>query len=426
MSKKSKQKVNKAKNKDLKNQAKAKHKEERAKEKAKAKELKNTVKDKQKKLKKKADAKKAKLKLKKNAKAKKAVKPETVVSKKTETQAAKKPDTKKSANVKDVIVEVTKHKESKVPDKKSANNVEGKQDIATEAKNEPTIKVKLEEGIAFRNRDRKPSDKVVAVNIKKEHLAYEEELKRLQVELMKMQKHVKKTGERVIMIFEGRDASGKGGTIKRIMAHMNARGIRVVALDKPNDQESTQWYFQRYITHLPSGGEIVLFDRSWYNRSMVEPVMGFCTDEQHKRFLKSVPSFEEMLVKDGIKLFKFYFSVSRKMQEKRFKSRETDFLKQYKLSPVDKLAQKYWDKYSIAKFQMLNETNRTLAPWTIIRSDNKKLARINCIKYILTQLEYEDKVANETLKADPKIVISGIDEIHHMEANMMKPKKLRG
>lgn len=243
---------------------------------------------------------------------------------------------------------------------------------------------------------------------------------------MKMQKHVKKTGERVLMIFEGRDASGKGGTIKRILTHMNARGVRVVALDKPNDQESTQWYFQRYISHLPSGGEIVLFDRSWYNRSMVEPVMGFCTDEQHKRFLKSVPQFEEMLVKDGIKLFKFYFSVSSQMQEKRFKSRETDFLKQYKLSPVDKLAQKYWDKYSVAKFQMLNETNRTLSPWTIIRSDNKKAARLNCIKHILTNMSYEDKVADKELMPDSEIVISGIDEIHHMEENMLRPKRLHG
>ena len=264
------------------------------------------------------------------------------------------------------------------------------------------------------------------VNIKQEHLDYELELKNLQVEMMKLQKHVKKTGERILMIFEGRDASGKGGTIKRITAHLNARGVRVVALDKPNDQEKTQWYFQRYVSHLPSAGEVVLFDRSWYNRSMVEPVMGFCTDEQHKRFLKSVPDFEEMLVKDGIRLFKFYFSVSKKIQQKRFDSRKTDFLKQYKLSPIDILAQQMWDKYSIAKFQMLNETNRSLSPWTIIRSDNKKKARINCMKHILSSLKYEGKISNKALKPDTNIVISGIDEIHHMEENMMNPKKLRG
>lgn len=287
------------------------------------------------------------------------------------------------------------------------------------------IKVKLTEGIADRNLDKKGKGRV-AVQIKQEHLDYEAELKQLQLELMKLQLSVKAKGERVVMLFEGRDAAGKGGTIKRIIANMNARGVRVVALEKPNDQESTQWYFQRYIQHLPSAGEIVIFDRSWYNRSMVEPVMNFCTDEQHKRFLKSVPMFEELLVKDGIKFFKFYFSVSKKMQEKRFDSRQTDPLKQYKLSPVDKLAQKYWDDYSIAKFQMLNETNRSLAPWTIVRSDIKKQARINCIKHILTEVDYKGKISAKKLLPDPEFIVSGIDEIHHMENNLMNPKKLHG
>jgi polyphosphate kinase 2 len=287
-------------------------------------------------------------------------------------------------------------------------------------------KVKLTEGIAHRNRKEKKGVKRVAVYIKKKHLAYEEELARLQIELMKLQLTAKEKGLRIVMLFEGRDAAGKGGTIKRIIARMNARGVRVVALEKPNDQESTQWYFQRYIQHLPSAGEIVIFDRSWYNRSMVEPVMGFCTDEQHKRFLKSVPMFEELLVKDGILFFKFYFSVSRKEQQRRFKSRETDLLKQYKLSPVDKQAQELWNEYSVAKFQMLNETNRTLAPWTIVRSDIKKKARINCIKHILNRLDYEGKREDKQLIPDPDYIVSGIDEIQHMEENLMSPEKLYG
>jgi polyphosphate kinase 2 len=284
----------------------------------------------------------------------------------------------------------------------------------------------LTEGIAYRNRDKKKEKQRVPVYIKKQHLKYEEELRRLQIELMKLQLTAKEKGLRIAILFEGRDAAGKGGTIKRILAKMNARSVRVVALEKPNDQEKTQWYFQRYIQHLPSAGEIVLFDRSWYNRAMVEPVMGFCSDEQHKRFLKSVPMFEELLVKDGILFFKFYFSVSKKEQQKRFKSRKKDLLKQYKLSPIDEQAQALWNDYSIAKFQMLNETNRTLAPWTIVRSDNKKKARINCIKHILATLDYDGKAKPESLVSDPNYIVSGIDEIQHMEENLMRPDQLYG
>jgi polyphosphate kinase 2 len=248
----------------------------------------------------------------------------------------------------------------------------------------------------------------------------------MQIELMKLQNHMKATGMRILAIFEGRDAAGKGGTIKRITAFLNPRLTKVIALTKPSDTEVTQWYFQRYVPHLPAASELVLFDRSWYNRAMVEPVMNFCTDEQHKRFLKDVPLFEEMLVKDGIKLFKFYFSVSKDEQAKRFASRKLDPLKQYKLSPVDNLAQKLWDKYSVKKFQMLNESNRTLSPWTIIRSDCKKKARVNCMKYLLSNLEYKGKLPAKELHPDPKIVISGIDEIKHMETNLFSPKVLHG
>ena len=288
------------------------------------------------------------------------------------------------------------------------------------------IDTKLLEGTALKNKQAKQNDKRCSVWIKNSHLEYEAELKKLQIELMKLQLEIKKTNMRVLAIFEGRDAAGKGGTIKRITAFLNPRNARVVALAAPSDKEISQWYFQRYVSNLPAGGELVLFDRSWYNRAMVEPVMGFCTDEQHKRFLKDVSLFEELLVKDGIQLFKFYFSVSKDEQKKRFEARKTDILKQYKLSPVDNLAQKLWDKYSIKKFQMLNESNRTLAPWTIIKSDVKKKARINCMKHLLYNLNYEKKIPLQELEPDPKIVISGIDEIKHMEQNLFNPSDLRG
>ncbi len=286
--------------------------------------------------------------------------------------------------------------------------------------------LQLLKGSPLKYKKIKPSKETRQLWIKKSHLEYEIELKKLQIELMKLQNHMKATGIRILAIFEGRDAAGKGGTIKRITAFLNPRLTKVIALARPSDTEMTQWYFQRYVPHLPSAGELVLFDRSWYNRAMVEPVMNFCTDEQHKRFLKDVSLFEEMLVKDGIKLFKFYFSVSKGEQAERFAARKTDPLKQYKLSPVDNLAQKLWDKYSVKKFQMLNESNRTLSPWTIIRSDDKKSARINCMKYLLSNLEYKEKLPEEELRPDPAIVISGIDEIKHMEKNLFSPRALHG
>lgn len=293
-------------------------------------------------------------------------------------------------------------------------------------KNSDISKILLLEGTALKNVLNKEGKEKTPVWIKNHHLKYELELKKLQIELMKLQITMKENGERILAIFEGRDAAGKGGTIKRIIAHLNPRNTRVVALTKPNETELTQWYFQRYIPHLPSAGEFVIFDRSWYNRAMVEPVMGFCSDEQNKRFLKDVPMLEEMIVKDGIKLFKFYFSVSKSIQKERFESRRTDPLKQYKLSPVDNLAQEYWDLYSIRKFQMLTETNRTIAPWTIIRSDVKKRARIACIKYILSSMDYQDKLPDKELQPDSDVIVSGIDEIRHMEEMLMQPEKLHG
>ena len=250
---------------------------------------------------------------------------------------------------------------------------------------------------------------------KRETIEYEKELRKLQVELLKFQNYVKETGQKILMIFEGRDAAGKGGTIKRITDHLNPRGARVVALEKPSEVEQTQWYFQRYAKHLPSAGEIVLFDRSWYNRAMVEPVMGFCTERQHHKFLKDAPEFEEMLVSEGIQLFKFYFSVSKEEQARRFKARETDPLKQYKLSPVDKESQRLWDEYSLAKFMMLSSTHTEAAPWTIVKSDNKKKARLNTIKHILNFVDYPDKPDPKEIEVDRDIIIYGRDEAIRME-----------
>ncbi len=264
-------------------------------------------------------------------------------------------------------------------------------------------------------KEMKEKGKKVQIWVKKETLKYERELTLLQIELLKLQNHVKDKGLKILMIFEGRDAAGKGGTIKRITEHLNPRGARVVALEKPSDKETSQWYFQRYAKHLPSAGEIVLFDRSWYNRSMVEPVMGFCTERQHHKFLKDAPEFEKMIGDEGIKIFKFYFSVSKKEQGRRFKARETDPLKQYKLSPVDKESQKLWDEYTLAKFMMLSATHTESAPWTIVKSDNKKRARTNCIKHILNFVDYPNKISKEDIVTDKEIIVFGRDEAIAME-----------
>jgi len=333
--------------------------------------------------------------------------------------AKKNPQNKKSKNKSKALAaketEQTAIKDEKAVKKEKKSQKKGKK-----------LKRELSEHTSLKNLNKKKSKKRQAVWVKKFTLAYEQELQKLQIELLKWQKHVIANEQRVLLLFEGRDAAGKGGTIKSIIEHMNPRGARVVALLKPSDRERTQWYFQRYIQHLPSGGEIVLFDRSWYNRAMVEPTMGFCTDEENKRFLKDTPMLEYMLVKNGIILFKFFFSVSKKEQLRRFNARETDPLKQYKISPVDREAQERWDDYTLRKFQMLNETNRTISPWVMIRSDNKKKARLNCIKHILSQVEYKGKISPEELETDPEIVVSGIDEIKFMEDHLMTGEDLPG
>ena len=220
---------------------------------------------------------------------------------------------------------------------------------------------------------------------------YEEEKARLQVELLKMQNWVKTAGEKVVILFEGRDAAGKGGTIKRFMEHLNPRGALVVALEKPSETERGQWYFQRYVSRLPSAGQIVLFDRSWYNRAGVERVMGFCTPKEHLEFLRQTPVLERMLVNSNIRLFKFWFSVSREEQARRFKARQTDPLKQWKLSPVDVASFGKWEDYTRAKEEMFFHTDTADAPWTVIKSDDKKRARLECLRYVLRAIPYEGK-----------------------------------
>ena len=293
--------------------------------------------------------------------------------------------------------------------------------IRDEFKDEDEIDTKSSDKHKHDNfkRKRKPMKEKgnkVQIWVKKETLEYEKELTKLQIELLKFQNHVKDQGLKVLMIFEGRDAAGKGGTIKRITEHLNPRGARVVALEKPSDTERTQWYFQRYTKNLPSAGEIVLFDRSWYNRGGVEPVMGFCTPDEHHEFLREVPQFEDMLVKSGITLLKFYFSVSKKEQGSRFAKREFDPLKQYKLSPVDKESQMLWDKYTIAKFSMLMASNTETCPWTIVRSDNKKKARLNCMKHILNRVDYPNQLSSKKTKEESEVIVSGSQEIEIMEA----------
>ena len=233
---------------------------------------------------------------------------------------------------------------------------------------------------------------------------YEREKFRLQVELLKLQAWVKETGQRVVILFEGRDAAGKGGTIKRFMEHLNPRGARVVALLKPTETERGQWYFQRYVQHLPTQGEIVMFDRSWYNRAGVERVMGFCSDAEYTEFMRQVPEFERHLVRSGVHLIKFWFSVSQKEQRRRFKEREAHPLKQWKLSPIDTASLDKWDDYTRAKEAMFCDTDTADAPWTVIKSDCKKRARLNAMRYVLHKLPYTAKDASRVGALDPLIV----------------------
>ena len=233
---------------------------------------------------------------------------------------------------------------------------------------------------------------------------YEKQKYRLQVELLKLQAWVKDTGQKIVILFEGRDAAGKGGTIKRFMENLNPRGARVVALEKPSEIERGQWYFQRYVQHLPTAGEIALFDRSWYNRAGVERVMGFCTPDEYAEFMRQTPEFERTLARSGVHLIKFWFSVSRKEQRRRFKERESHPLKQWKLSPIDMASLDKWDEYTKSKEAMFFYTDTADAPWTVIKSDCKKRARLNAMRYVLHKLPYKNKDMDRVGPLDPLLV----------------------
>lgn len=249
---------------------------------------------------------------------------------------------------------------------------------------------------------------------------YEFQKYNLQVELLKMQAWIKETGARVVILFEGRDAAGKGGTIKRVMEHLNPRGARVVALEKPTEEEKGQWYFQRYVKHLPTNGEIVLFDRSWYNRAGVERVMGFCTDSEYLEFMRQVPEFERNLVRSNIILFKFWFSVSQDEQRRRFKDRESHPLKQWKLSPIDKASLDKWAEYTEAKEKMFFHTDTSDAPWTVVKSNCKKRARLNAMRYILHKFPYTNKDPKMIGRVDSLIV--GRSNVIYEKGESFEPK----
>ena len=245
-------------------------------------------------------------------------------------------------------------------------------------------------------------------NVKKvlKELKYEEELEELQIELVKLQHWIQETGRRVCIIFEGRDAAGKGGSIQRFTENMPPRAIRVVALPKPTEVEQGQWYFQRYTKHLPNPGEIVFFDRSWYNRAVVEPVMGFCNEDQYRQFMRQVPEFEHMLYEDGIILIKFWFDIDKEEQQERFADRRENPLKQWKISPVDEKAQELWDVYSDYKEKMMVGTHTSYSPWIVVQANSKKKARLESIRYVLSQINYKDKAKKGVdLTPDPKIVM---------------------
>jgi len=248
-------------------------------------------------------------------------------------------------------------------------------------------------------------DKAVNIEEVRKTLLYEQELRQLQVELIRLQRWVQSNGERIAILVEGRDAAGKGGTIRRLTEHLNPRAMRAVALPKPSDEERGQWYFQRYIRQLPNKGEIVFFDRSWYNRAVVEPVMGFCSKKDHQRFLQQVPEFEHMLYEDGVTIIKFWFSISKEEQAKRFEERRQDPLKQWKLSPVDEKAQELWESYTRYKEEMFSKTHTTFSPWILVKANDKQAARLESLRFMLNLLPYKGKEeAPIRLATDPNVV----------------------
>jgi len=259
-------------------------------------------------------------------------------------------------------------------------------------------------------------NKEININKVLTFLDYQEQLKALQIELLKLQQWISINKKRVVVIFEGRDAAGKGGTIRRFAEHLNPRFTRTVALAKPSETEQGQWYFRRYIRKLPNPGEIVFFDRSWYNRAVVEPVMGFCTDAQYKRYMFQVPEFEHMLYEDGVNIIKFWFSISKEEQAKRFEARMKTPLKRWKFSPVDIKGQEYWDKYTYYKEQMFSKTHNSISPWIIVKTNDKKTARLESMRYLLSTFDYEKKKeAQINLFPDPNIIVRYHRSIHQID-----------
>lgn len=262
------------------------------------------------------------------------------------------------------------------------------------------------------------------VAIKKKTISYEKEIIKLQLELVKLQRHIQETGQRVLIIFEGRDAAGKWGNIKRMMEYLNPRAAKVVALQKPSEEEKGQWYFQRYLKHLPGAGEMALFDRSWYNRAGVEPVMGFVNKENYEKFMDDTPKLEEMLIGSGVKIIKLYYSVSKSEQAARFDDRKLNPLKQFKLSPIDQFSQQLWKKYTLAEYHNFKNTSTKISPWAIVNSDDKKSSRINSIKYVLGQFDYPEKISKKELEYDKDIVISATQKINILKDEIEKDADL--
>ena len=251
----------------------------------------------------------------------------------------------------------------------------------------------------------------------------EEELKPFQVELLKLQNHLEAHNQRMVVLFEGRDAAGKGGTIRRVTRYMNEKHYRVVALGKPTEEQRSQWYYQRYVAQFPTGGEMVLFDRSWYNRAMVEPVFGFCTDQEYKDFMRGVVGFEKDLVRTGTILVKLYFSVDKEEQKRRFDRRRDDPLREWKLSEIDVQAQEHWDDFTDMKYRMLKRTSTSEAPWTVIRSENKHRARLNAMRVMLNAVDYDGRASDLDFVPDPALVLSGAQELGLMEAERIRGGK---
>ena len=244
-------------------------------------------------------------------------------------------------------------------------------------------------------------------------IQYEKEKEKLQIELVKLQQWIKKTNKRVAIIFEGRDAAGKGGNIRRFTEHLNPRSMRLVALNKPTNVEKGQWYFTRYIKHLPNPGEIVFFDRSWYNRAVVEPVMDFCSQYQYDQFMVQLPEFEHMLYEDGVIIIKFWLSITKEEQQLRFNSREDNLLKRWKFSPVDKKGQEYWEDYTNYKEQMFSKTHTSFSPWIIVKTNDKKRARLECMRYVLSQFDYDAKENSDfSLMPDPNVIMRYFRSLH--------------